>query len=92
MLPTEECIIWWIRLRERSTTKKKVVGLILATCIYVLWNVRNVAKNEFYVSTKDIVIRRIKSVVIRRLEILEYNSGCMNTNQWLERLKMGGTG
>ena len=91
-LPEEESIKWWIRFRERSATKKKIAGIILATCIYVVWHARNVAKIELVVSKQDNVIRRIKTDVIRRIESLDIKIKCKSTLSWIERLKMGGTG
>ena len=43
-LPEEESINWWLRYRERSATKKKIWGIILATCIYKIVYPRNIAK------------------------------------------------
>ena len=43
----------------------------MATCIYFLWNVRNGAKIDLVVTNQKHVIRRIKSDVIRRIEIIE---------------------
>ena len=84
----EENIRWWLRLRERAATKKKVVGITLATCIYALWQVRNVAMHDFVVPLQENVVRRIKNDVIRRLESLEFKTECMNTKKWSESLKM----
>ena len=91
-LPEEDCINWWLHYRERSATKKIIVGIILAASIYNLWNVRNLAKIELVVKNQKVVIWNIKNDVIRRIDHIETKTECPNTRVWIERLKMGGTG
>ena len=91
-LPEEECIRWWLRLRERSATKKKILGIILATSIYSIWHIRNVAKHDLYVSTPEIVTRRVKNDVFRRIDSLDFKNDCTITRRWIERLFLGRTG
>ena len=91
-LPTDACIEWWLLYRDRSATKQKILVVLLATSIYVLWNVRNKAKMDLIVMHPNNVIKRIKSDVIRRIESLDLKTNCTSTRGWIERLKLGGTG
>ena len=91
-LPKEECIHWWLRHKERSATKKKIVGVILANCIYSLLNIRNRAKFDLVVKNQKYVIKSIKKDVISRLDIIVTKTDSPNISDWIERLRLGGTG
>ena len=91
-LPEDDCINWWLYYKERSATKNKIVGVILAASIYNLWNALNLAKIDFVVKNQNSVICRIKNDVIRRIDHFETKPECPNIRGWIERLKMGGTG
>ena len=91
-LPKVNCIRWWVRLRERSASRKKLLGTILATCVYDLWHTRNVAMKEHYVAIPDLVIKCIKNDVIWRVDNIDCKCDNMNFTGWIERLRMGRTG
>ena len=74
--------------REEEKSQKKIVGVILATSIYVLWNVPNAAKIDLIVMHPENVIMRVKSDVIRRIESLDLKTNCPFTREWIERLKL----
>ena len=91
-LPDHDCNTWWLKYRDRSATKKKIVRIILAAEIYYIWQVRNRAKFDLVVQNQSIVCRNIRNDVISRLDHFVTKTECSNTRNWIERLKMGRTG
>ena len=64
----------------------------MASCIYNIWNVRNVAKLDFVVKKQEYVIRLIKNDVIRRIDRIVTKSERPDVRGRIERLILGRTG
>ncbi|XP_074288534.1 uncharacterized protein LOC141613690 [Silene latifolia] len=87
LLHLQNCISWWIELRQEAACKKKVIAMILSGLLYHVWHCRNRCRVDEYVVRPTVVLANVKSDVKMRLG--QYDIRCKNALvlEWVEYLK-----
>ncbi|XP_074315913.1 uncharacterized protein LOC141652283 [Silene latifolia] len=78
---------WWLNWRQRSTSRKQVIALILTCLSYHIWHMRNNCRLEGVVIRPEILVKVIKQEVCMRLD--QYVFKCKNGNvlKWIEAVR-----
>ncbi|XP_074297842.1 uncharacterized protein LOC141628629 [Silene latifolia] len=83
-LPQIDCIKWWVDWRQSSMCRKKVVGVILACSMYVIWSARNTCRIEGYLHRPERLGQLVKKESISRLHNVEFKCNSSRVKQWLD--------
>ncbi|XP_074301479.1 uncharacterized protein LOC141632875 [Silene latifolia] len=86
LLPAHDCIHWWITWRTHSAAKKKVVGVILASLMYHLWQHRNSCRIDQVVLKPMVLVQRMKQDVRARLKMIELKCKNRTVIEWVNEL------
>ncbi|XP_074278193.1 uncharacterized protein LOC141601789 [Silene latifolia] len=88
-LPRQHCIAWWLHWRARSTCKKKVVAMILANFMAMIWWCRNRSRVDGLMMRPEMVVSLICNEVIVRVGQCRISSRHRNTQLWLDEICNG---
>ncbi|XP_074283596.1 uncharacterized protein LOC141608137 [Silene latifolia] len=86
-LPMQECISWWLKIRQAAACKKKVLAMILACLMYHLWQCRNCCRLEGYVVRPNCLVGNVKSDVRMRLAQCDIKSRSNSALAWVEYIR-----
>ncbi|XP_074313707.1 uncharacterized protein LOC141648898 [Silene latifolia] len=86
LLPAQDCIHWWITWRIHSATKKKVIGIILASLMYHLWQHRNTCRIDQVVLKPMVLVQRLKQDVRARLQVIDLQCKNRTVLEWVKEL------
>ncbi|XP_074289194.1 uncharacterized protein LOC141614340 [Silene latifolia] len=86
-LPDMDCISWWIALRLRTLTQKKVIGVILASLMYHIWMARNKSRIEHVMIRPEMVLAQVQYDVRARLMNCKINCTNARVVAWMNVLR-----
>ncbi|XP_074298421.1 uncharacterized protein LOC141629297 [Silene latifolia] len=86
LVPAQDCFQWWIKWRISSATKKKIMGVILASLMYHLWQHRNTCRIDKVVMTPVWLVRNVKHDVRARLQLLDLKCISRSVLDWVKKL------
>ncbi|XP_074310505.1 uncharacterized protein LOC141646531 [Silene latifolia] len=87
LLPLQNCINWWIELRQAVACKKKVIAVILSGLLYHVWHCRNKCRVEESVVRPTVVLANVKNDVKLRLGQCDIRGKNALVLEWVEYLK-----
>ncbi|XP_074283551.1 uncharacterized protein LOC141608097 [Silene latifolia] len=83
LLPVQDCIQWWIKWRIHSATKNKVIGVILASLMYHLWQHRNSCRIDKVVMQHVCLVQKVQQDVRARLQLNDLKCNGRIVLDWL---------
>ncbi|XP_074315333.1 uncharacterized protein LOC141651524 [Silene latifolia] len=86
-LPQQNCIRWWIELRQAAACKKKVIAMIVSGLLYHVWYCRNRCRVDGYVVRPTVVLANVKCDVKIRLGQCDIRSKNALVLKWVEYLR-----
>ncbi|XP_074291603.1 uncharacterized protein LOC141618408 [Silene latifolia] len=86
LVPAQDCIQWWINWRTHSSTKKKIIGVILASLMYHLWQHRNSCRIDKVVMKPVCLVQKVQQDVRARLQLLDLKCNSRSILDWVKKL------
>ncbi|XP_074306041.1 uncharacterized protein LOC141641269 [Silene latifolia] len=86
LVPAQDCIQWWIKWRTHSATKKKIIGVILASLMYHLWQHRNACRIDKIVMKPVCLVQKVQQDVRARLQLLDLKCNSRSVLDWVKKL------
>ncbi|XP_074288299.1 uncharacterized protein LOC141613463 [Silene latifolia] len=86
LMPAHDCFQWWIKWRIHSVTKKKIIGVILASLMYHLWQHRNTCRIDKIVIKPVCLVQKVKHDVRARLQMLDIKCTTRSVLDWVKKL------